>query len=472
MSSHRASLLTGLRTGGPRSVSNGAYNNAPQTAQVGGQFPHTPSYPTYDRDELAYGGIPMTAPAKDVAFSNFQQQQQNQLMLLQQAAVQNAVMANQGNMPYGLSPEQQAFQLQIEVYKMQALQQQQLQAQLLAQAQMQMQQQQQQQLAQPRRRPSEPTTAGPYMTTFGGAPRNRTISTLNETPMTAAIDGRFGSANKPGLNPNATSFQFGGGEPTVPPTPSGQAAVSTNWRSVSQPVAPASTPATANFTGVISGGTLLGAAVPVVGAAPAAKHTAATSWRRPSVAKVDTSRTPSPDGSSGLSASPPTVYVSTPDETSPIQSRSISPPAIALRARPQPLRFNVPVTITDEPEEYAEGSQVLPLSPRFNESPSSPSTPTSGSSMQSAAREEAARRLYEGLGIGRPAPVQQQAQAQSEQRLVSSQPARQPRGPPSGVEDLGARNFAARIRRKAIGGLGVLVDARNRRSSMIEVEAY
>jgi hypothetical protein len=40
------------------------------------------------------------------------------------------------------------------------------------------------------------------------------------------------------------------------------------------------------------------------------------------------------------------------------------------------------------------------------------------------------------------------------------------------VNELGARNFAARIRRKAIDGLGVLLDARGRRSSMIEVEAY
>jgi len=84
-------------------------------------------------------------------------------------------------------------------------------------------------------------------------------------------------------------------------------------------------------------------------------------------------------------------------------------------------------------------------------------------------REEAAKRLYEGLGIGRPAPQNLQAEVP---RQVSIQPARQPRGPPSGVEDLGARNFAARIRRKAIGGLGVLMDARGRRESIIEIEAY
>jgi len=50
-----------------------------------------------------------------------------------------------------------------------------------------------------------------------------------------------------------------------------------------------------------------------------------------------------------------------------------------------------------------------------------------------------------------------------------SQPTRQPRGPPSGTEELGPKNFASRIRRKAIGGLGALMDARERREV---VEAY
>jgi hypothetical protein len=52
---------------------------------------------------------------------------------------------------------------------------------------------------------------------------------------------------------------------------------------------------------------------------------------------------------------------------------------------------------------------------------------------------------------------------------VLSQPVRQPRGPPSGADELGPRNFATRIRRKAIGGLGALMDARERRDV---VEAY
>jgi hypothetical protein len=81
--------------------------------------------------------------------------------------------------------------------------------------------------------------------------------------------------------------------------------------------------------------------------------------------------------------------------------------------------------------------------------------------------------LYEGLGIGRPASTTSDHQQISvtsvaTHRLVS-QPTRQPRGPPSGAEELGPKNFATRIRRKAIGGLGALMDARERREL---VEAF
>jgi len=97
-------------------------------------------------------------------------------------------------------------------------------------------------------------------------------------------------------------------------------------------------------------------------------------------------------------------------------------------------------------------------------------------------REEASRKLYEGLGIGRPVSAtpsdhggypanmgagMHKAPAQYPSAVVThrivSQPTRQPRGPPSGTEELGPKNFATRIRRKAIGGLGILMDARERR---------
>jgi len=80
-------------------------------------------------------------------------------------------------------------------------------------------------------------------------------------------------------------------------------------------------------------------------------------------------------------------------------------------------------------------------------------------------REEATKKLYEGLGIGRPIPspsptVSIPQPQQAAPMRVLSQPVRQPKGPPSGADELGPKNFATRIRRKAIGGL---LETRERR---------
>jgi hypothetical protein len=124
-------------------------------------------------------------------------------------------------------------------------------------------------------------------------------------------------------------------------------------------------------------------------------------------------------------------------------------------------------------------------------SKSSPTTPrsTSSNDMPLSPREEASKKLFEGLGITRPvsATPSDQGKEHPQQpqqapviplicttppapvhRLVS-QPTRQPRGPPSGADELGPKNFATRIRRKAIGGLGMLINARERREV---VEAF
>ncbi len=53
---------------------------------------------------------------------------------------------------------------------------------------------------------------------------------------------------------------------------------------------------------------------------------------------------------------------------------------------------------------------------------------------------------------------------------VTSQPVRQPRGPPAPVDELGDKNFANRIRKKAIGGLGALLEAREKRDGGVEIE--
>jgi hypothetical protein len=196
------------------------------------------------------------------------------------------------------------------------------------------------------------------------------------------------------------------------------------------------------------------------------KSDSAASWRRGGNNNSVLS------GNRAVSVNPgltPSVRVSPP----PLETR-VSPPATAdpspIRPRPQPLRFtNIPsqplptVAIDD-----TDAEDNLTESSSRSGSHSSPSTPNSGSSFDRpplSPREEATKKLYEGLGIGRPAPT---VPVTVPQRVLS-QPVRQPRGPPSGADELGPRNFATRIRRKAIGGLGALMDARERRDV---IEAY
>lgn len=151
----------------------------------------------------------------------------------------------------------------------------------------------------------------------------------------------------------------------------------------------------------------------------------------------------------------------------------------------------------DESADEGDESSVTSSSKSAASSGQSPTTPDSASSSTASAdqqslspREEAAKKLYEGLGIGRPLPGGAGAGANASamgrlgsvsatiqngagatQRVMSSQPMRQPRGPPSGADELGPRNFATRIRRKAIGGLGALMaSARERRE--ISIEAF
>ena len=128
---------------------------------------------------------------------------------------------------------------------------------------------------------------------------------------------------------------------------------------------------------------------------------------------------------------------------------------------------NVPVVAIDSGSEHDDG-----MSSASSTSQSNPATPQSLTSLESSPlspREEAAKKLYDGLGMGRPAPYVVQTSGLSFPHRLVSHPLRQPRGPPSGADELGPKNFATRIRRKAIGGLGVLMDARERRES---IEVY
>lgn len=493
---NRASLLAGLRTGGVRSTSL----NVPHTAAPTGSFniSRTPSYtnPAYYSEEeedqfvelpsthqpmFANRGVPMTA-AVDGPTNRFSQHQ--------------AARMNPHSMPFspgfapGVNGQQNAMQMQMLQQQMellrlqqavQAQQAQQYQAEMLAQAQ---RQQQIQQLQQHQARRSSvgynaPATAGPMTQSFdvrqttmnaqmrranqadnlraqlgvaGGAhPAFNAQAPEDQVPMTAALGGRFGSRSASLATGSGNTEEYG----PVPPTPS---------------------------TTVISGGTSLGAPAP-------SKSDAATSWRRGgnNNSVLSGNRAVS---SPAVKITPPPVERVSPPPGLNTPSSGVGNNAAngngASKFRPQPLRFSpaqaqhtpaVAIDTTDEETDadtHSSGSSVKS---------SSPTTPRSSSSneMPLSPREEASKKLYEGLGIGRPVsatpsdpgsvqvqvtPPQPQYQ-QAIHRMVS-QPTRQPRGPPSGNEELGPKNFATRIRRKAIGGLGVLMDARERR----EIEAF
>ncbi|KAF5333664.1 hypothetical protein D9611_002218 [Ephemerocybe angulata] len=475
---NRASLLAGLRTGGVRSSSL----NVPHTAAPTGQFnvPRIVSYNNpnvyYEEEEDQFNDIPVPQPmynnrampmtaAVDGSNNRFAQQQGHPHIM------------NPNSLPFspGFAPnmmQQQQFtpqnamqmqMLQIEMFKiqqaLQVQQAQQLQAEMLAQAQAQRQQQMQAQAQARERRTSAgynpPATAGPMNNSFDL--RSTTVNAQmrranqadqlraqlglgvqpdDQVPMTAALGGRFGS--------RSVSLSAPADDSAPPPTP--------------------------NATTVISGGTSLGAAAQ-------SKSDAASSWRRGG------------NNNSVLSGnravSSPSVKITPP----PIETKRVSPPpglpasagANGPKFRPQPLRFSsalsqsIPAVTIDTTDDDTDADTH---SSDSSVKSSSPTTPRSSSSneMPLSPREEASKKLYEGLGIGRPVSAtpsdphaQQYQTASAANHRMVSQPTRQPRGPPSGTEELGPKNFASRIRRKAIGGLGALMDARERREF---VEAY
>jgi hypothetical protein len=257
-------------------------------------------------------------------------------------------------------------------------------------------------------------------------------------PMTAAIGGKFASRM---LNPQASSFvasRFGEQEDEtgmfVP-------------NSVSSPI-----PSTPTRTTVISGGTSLGTPTATAFNLPTpSKSDAAVSWRRgTNNNSVLRSASATPPLNTKLNQSSPSN-----EETSP-----------TAKARPQPLRFSlavpsplpaVSIDTSAVDEDASSGSS--------KGSPTSTSTPSTPPSAHSSLSGEV-KKAYEGVGMGRPAV------AMNGTMRHASLPSRQPRGPPSGADELGPRNFATRLRRKAIGGLGALVTARERRDMAIEIQAY
>ena len=282
--------------------------------------------------------------------------------------------------------------------------------------------------------------------------------------MTAALGGKFGSRTA-SAHLQRTAFD----------------------ESEELPSIPLSLPSTT----VISGGTSLGNLVNNGNVAPAtpSKSDSAMSWRRGG-------NNNSVLSGNNRSVTSPRVKVTPPPEerVSPPSSERNSPPLPALtpvKSRPVPLRFSTAaaqmlpaVAIDTSPLDSCEAINSNRADDGYStassKSASSPTTPRSASSnehMPLSPREEASKKLYEGLGIGRPSPALIAAAETHTpppvtvvSHRVVSQPVRQPRGPPSGTDELAPQNFASRLRRKAIGGLGAaLMSARERREV---VEAY
>ncbi|KAG8960016.1 hypothetical protein FRC03_007185 [Tulasnella sp. 419] len=394
---------------------------------------------------------------------------------------------------------------------------------------------------------SVPATAGPTQSSFADSPvsvqqtrmnaaatlRARAINRENsptsedqQVPMSAALGGKFGSRGVVGsgaspLNPHAAAFvgRF-------------------NPEPINTAVGVTDQPQTPTHTTVISGGTLLGGLGNSGSTTPnpsynglsgynnavgPSKSDTALSWRRGSATSTPNgSKPPSPPlgANRAVSASPASGIgplgrlVTSNSNLSSVGSDSPGPSP--LRTRPQPLRFNLPISngavaISDRNSDNGDAPYGDNASGSAkSDSPVESSPPTSAGSRE---REEASKRLYEGLGIGRPqqspsatttsfnlnsaAPVFKPQQAYPARSMslntttqvptltmtgptpvtatgpanlsaprLFSVPIRQPRGPPSGVEELGARNFASRMRKKALGGLGALMDARAERENV------
>jgi len=458
----RASLLAGLRTGGVRSTST-PLANVPHTAAPGGIF-NAPRFTSQNGQILlqqeesedqvieAPSNNPFsgaTTAAVDGPNNRFTQQQRGM---------------NPNSVPFSpgfQTPSQvhaQALQMQmmqLEIIRLQSIQAQQYQAELLTQV----QRQQQSQARRASLNFNPPASAGPLSNSFdlrtATAMRRANqaeqlksqlgVGADNSLPMSAVLGGKFGSRTASlstcGLSRSVVE-ESDDSASLLPPTP--------------------------NSTTVISGGTSLGnpASTPVTSNAPS-KSESAVSWRRGGNNNSVLSGNNRAFTSPSVKITPPPEGVSPPVTSSP-----------ASRARPVPLRFStaasqplpaVAIDTSADGADVGDGDDAESTSSSKSASTSSPTTPRSSSSndMPLSPREEAAKKLYEGLGIGRPVPATQSPFVVSHR--MASQPMRQPRGPPSGADELGPKNFATRIRRKAIGGLGVLMGARERREI---VEAY
>jgi hypothetical protein len=462
---NRASLLNGLRTGGVRSSSMSAPLSPAQATsfnlpRFASSALNSPIFPEDDIDQLS------DLLSSNLYINNHSRpftpiDATNSTFVHHQVAPHRPL--NPNSVPFSPAhlhtPQQQpqpadaqlhAYQqmqlMQLEILRLQnaqAQRNQQVQAAVLAEA-----------LRQQARRSPQfvPASAGPANTSFdfgSNTPPTRrpsqaellkaqlgvsTIPQLNDhVPMTAALGGRFGSR----LPPSTIAF------PSLPDAGPQSA----------------SPPKQTTVLGQVRGGSPPHQASRDI---TPSRSDAATSWRRGNTTHSVL------NGLRAASTASPSVKITPPP------GERISPPLTpANKLRPRPLSFtsmipsNFPVVAIDSGSEHDDA-----MSSASSTSQSNPATPQSLTSLEASPlspREEAAKKLYDGLGMGRPAPYVVQTSALSFPHRLASHPLRQPRGPPSGADELGPKNFATRIRRKAIGGLGVLMDARERRES---IEVY
>lgn len=254
----------------------------------------------------------------------------------------------------------------------------------------------------------EPLTAGPTATSFIRSRASQSDaytnqlqynprSTIDEqVPMTASLGGKFGGR----LNPNATSFRLGASyEEESLRVPKTSDAVPNN------------TPITPNFT-VISGGTALGSGQSTNSGIPPSKSDSSANWRK---------------GATNNSVLNGNRAASVSVRITPPPAERVSPPpgaASTTRARPQPLRFSVvvnepfPSVTVDNSDSDAVEEGDDAYSSSSAKSDSAPTTPPSATSSVGnlqplTLREAASKRLYEGLGLGRPVPQSAQPQTVS-----------------------------------------------------------
>ncbi|KZO93290.1 hypothetical protein CALVIDRAFT_600960 [Calocera viscosa TUFC12733] len=435
----RASLLASLRTGGVRSVSGQVPSTAPLMSPSASQFPRSSTmdaFPQHHQQEadllvdqftqMQFAHAQTAAPTAHANAMRMQQQMMyNMLSGNGQGYTQEEMLV--------LAQMQRQQQTQLELMRLQVLQQQaQAQAQLLH---LQAQQQQQAEAVRQYQHTASFDTLRSAASSAAARRASRGAADTAAEPMTAALAGRFGTR----LNPQASAFR--------------SASIVEESLGGSPPMAAGIIqPSTAKEPGHIT---------------PPRKSDVATSWRRGSSASpAPLRKTPSPP------LSTPTVVVSRPDEY-PVTPAPTTSGSTKSGRRPSPLQLsgsNSPKSVTSlvaSSDEEAVDSGGSP--PALSNSPtsSSPSSlsPTSAHHPASAVAVpvEAAKRLYEGIGMGRPhvrsASVSMSA---SGTHTPTTAVLRQPRGPPGGADELGMRNFATRVRRRAVSGLEVLKSARER----------